>query len=75
MIDPDLQVVRDRLRWWRLPNLCDRVGHFWREVEPDVDRCRLCKTLVFRNATFEQLERQLLDASVTAVLLDIKGKE
>lgn len=52
-------LVRSRLRWWKPLNLCARVGHFWRELEPDVWRCRVCKTTSFRHATMEQLERWL----------------
>ncbi len=55
-----LEVVQ-RLRWWRLTNLCSALlGHFYRPLEPGVDRCCVCRTLRFSNVTMTQLERWLL---------------
>lgn len=57
----DAAMVRSRTAWWRRTSLCRRFGGcFWRELEPDVHRCRFCKTTSFRNCTIEKLERWLL---------------
>lgn len=43
-----VKVVRSRMRWWKLTNLCRRMGHFWREMdEPGVLKCRLCRSILF----------------------------
>lgn len=45
---PTVADIRRRLRWFRWHNLCERfIGHWWREVEPHVTTCRLCRVTKF----------------------------
>lgn len=41
------RIVRSRLRWWRLTNICRRAGHFWKELEPGALKCRVCRSMLF----------------------------
>jgi hypothetical protein len=44
----DVKVVKARMRWWKLPNLCRRMGHFWREMdEPGAFKCLICRSILF----------------------------
>lgn len=47
--DADLaKTVRERLRWWKITNLCSRfLGHVWKELEPGAFECRVCHSLLF----------------------------
>lgn len=50
------RTIRSRLRWWKIPNLCSRMGHFWREVaaEPGVMRCCLCRSILFTERSSDE---------------------
>lgn len=45
-----------RTRWWKLSQWCP---HWWKELEPTVRRCRMCRCLLFESATMNQLRRWL----------------
>lgn len=52
--DPFLDEVVRRLRWWRRSNLCKRfLKHWWREIEPGVFECLVCKSSLFDGASDE----------------------
>jgi len=52
--------VRRRTRWWKLSEACGRFWpHWWRELEPTVHRCRICRCTRFEAATIEQFHRWL----------------